>query len=515
MDWTSGYISEIDYTHGYYRALAPGLVDFSLLVAGYEPPRREGARYLELGYGQGLTLNVHAAAAPGEYWGTDFNPTHASNAQTLAKASGADARLFDDGFADLSRRGDLPMFDYIVLHGVWSWVSDDNRRMITNILRDHLKVGGAVYISYNALPGWASAMPLRHLMATHMEAAGNLAQGLVSRIDAAIAFGGSLAEAEARYFTANPAAKSRLESIAGQNRNYLAHEFFNRDWSPMYFSEVHKWLSEAKLGYAAAASSLEQLDAFNLTPPQQQLLAGIGYDVLRETVRDYMLNRQFRADLYTRGARRLTPLERSERWNEVRIVLTNSAEAIPMEVTTARGKVTLKEDLYRPVITALADNDGAPQRLADLADRPDLAHLPPGALFEIIAALVGANYACPAQSDEAAEAAKPYCDRLNTHLIGRAKLTNDVTFLASPVIGAGVPIGRFEQMFLDARRRGKKTPEDWARDAWQVLAKQNQSIIKNGVVLKTADENLDELKTYAKALSERALPLYRRLKVVD
>jgi SAM-dependent methyltransferase len=515
MDWTSGYVSEIDYTHGYYRALAPELIDFSLLLAGYEPPRREGARYLELGYGQGLTLNVHAAAAPGEYWGTDFNPTHASNAQTLAKASGADARLFDDGFADLGRRGDLPMFDYIVLHGVWSWVSDDNRRKITDILRDHLKVGGAVYISYNALPGWASAMPLRHLMATHMEAAGNLAQGLISRIDAAIGFGRSLAESDARYFTANPTAKSRLDMIAGQNRNYLAHEFFNRDWSPMHFSEVHRWLSEAKLGYAAAASPLEQLDAFNMTAAQQKLLSGIGYDVLRETVRDYVLNRQFRADLYTRGARRLTPLERSERWNEVRVVLTKPAEAIPMEAQTSRGKVTLKEELYRPVIDVLADGGGAPQRLADLADRPELSHLPPGGLFEIVAALVGADYASPAQTDAAIEAAKPACARLNAHLVGRAKLSNEVAYLASPVIGGGVQVSRFEQMFLDARARGKKTPDDWARDAWQVLAKQNQSIIKNGVVLKTPDENLEELSAYAKALAERALPLYQRLGVVD
>jgi hypothetical protein len=514
MDWTSGYVSEIDYTHGYYRSLSPTLLDFSLLLAGYEPPRRDGARYLELGFGQGLTLNLHGAASPGEYWGIDFNPAHASNAQTLAKASGADMRLFDDSFEDFSRR-ESPQFDYIVLHGVWSWVSDANRARITSILQDRLKVGGAVYISYNTLPGWSSAMPLRRLMATHMEAAGNLAQGLISRIDAAIAFANELADAEARYFVANPTAKNRLEKMAGENRNYLAHEFFNRDWSPMYFSEVHRWLTEAKLGYAAAASPLDQIDAFSLTAAQQKLLSGISYDVLRETVRDYMQNRQFRADLYTRGARRLSPLERSEHWNEVRVVLTTPPDAIPMEAQTAGAKVILREDLYRPVINVLAENDGAPKRIGDLADRPELSHISPGGLFEIIAALVGASHASPTQSDAVIEAAKPACARLNAHIIGRAKLSDEVIYLASPVIGGGVLVGRLDQLFLDARARGKKKPDDWAKDAWEVLSKQNRSVVKNGVALTTANENLDELNTQAKTLSERSLPLYRRLGIVD
>ena len=44
MDWTSGYVAEIDYTYGYYRELAPGLIDFSLLTSGHLPPRRAGMR---------------------------------------------------------------------------------------------------------------------------------------------------------------------------------------------------------------------------------------------------------------------------------------------------------------------------------------------------------------------------------------------------------------------------------------------------------------------------------------
>ena len=514
MDWTSGYVAEIDYTHGYYRELAPGLIDFALLNAGYEPPSRTGMKYLELGYGQGLSANIHAAATPGEYWGADFNPAHASNARQLAQVSGAEAHFTDDSFAEMADRDDLPEFDYIVLHGVWSWVSDENRAKIVEVIRKRLKVGGAVYMSYNTLPGWAMAMPLRHIMTLHAETAGSDAQGVVGRIEASIGFGTKLAELGARYFAANPNAKGRLEAIAGQNRNYVAHEYFNRDWAPMYFSDVHDRLSDAKLGYAAAASALEQLDGFNLTQAQRETLAGIPYSVLRETVRDYLLNAQFRRDLYTRGARRLSPLERLERLLDLRVTLTGPAEG-EFHVDAGLGRVSLKEEIYRPLIEALAADSGSVKVIGQLANNPKLSTLPPGALLEGIAVLIGAGRAHPAQTDEQIAIAEPRTRKLNAHLIERARISGDVSWLASPVIGGGISVGRFEQMFLGARAKGQKNPADWVKEAWKTLAQQNQSIIKNGEVLKTAEANIEELSAQAKTLASDRLPLFQRLKVVD
>jgi hypothetical protein len=515
MDWTSGYVAEIDYTHGYYRELAPGLVDFALVLAGYEPPNRAEMRYLELGYGQGLSANIHAAAVLGEFWGADFNPTHAANAKSLARVSGAAAHFSDDSFAEMAAREDLPEFDYIVLHGVWSWVSDENRRNIVEIIRRRLRVGGAVYMSYNTLPGWAVAMPLRHMMTLHAEAAGSDLQGVVGRIDGSIQFGAKLAEIGARYFAANPTAKGRLDAIAGQNRHYLAHEYFNRDWAPMYFSDAHDWLSGAKLGYAATANTLEQIDGFNLTAPQRETLGAIPYTVLRETVRDYLLNAQFRRDLYTRGARRLSPLERLEQLREMRIVLTRTPGDDDFSVDTGLGKVALRKEIYGPVVDALAADDGAPKLVGALIDDQKLAKLPPGALVESLAVLVGSARAHPAQSEEAVEAVASRCERLNAYLIERARISGDVSWLASPVIGAGVPVGRFEQMFLGARAAGQKRPADWASTAWKTLAQQNQSIIKNGELLKTAEANVEELSAQAKTLADGRLSQLQRLGVVS
>lgn len=515
MDWTAGYVAEIDYTHGYYRELAPGMIDYALLLGGYEPPNRTNMRYLELGYGQGLSVNIHAAACPGEFWGTDFNPAHAANAQSLAQISQANARFFDDSFGDLIEREDLPDFSYIALHGVWSWVSDENRKAIVEIIRRRLKVGGACYNSYNTLPGWAMAMPLRHIMSLHAETAGSDAQGVVSRIDASITFGKQLAEAGARYFAANAGAKGRLDAIAGQNRHYLAHEYFNRDWTPMYFSDAHEWLNGAKLGYACPAGTLDHMDGFNLTQAQREILNSIPYSVLRETVRDYMVNQQFRRDLYTRGARRLSALERIERLNQLRVCLVVSPEDVANEVETGLGKIALRADIYQPIVEALGADGGSVKRIGDIAESPKVAALQPGALIEALAVLIGSGRAHPAQSDEDAAAAKPRTDRLNAHVIDRSRISGDIGWLASPVLGGGVQVGRFEQMFLGARAKGKRTPKDWAKDAWQTLEKQNQQIIKDGSVLQGAEANLEELTRQAGVMAEKRVAQLQRLGVIS
>src|SRR5262249_10870194 len=136
----------------------------ALLSQRQKPRAGEPLRYLELGFGQGLSLNIHAAACPGEYWGVDLIPAHVANAADLASASGADLRLFNQSFQDLAARDDLPQFDVVGFHGVWSWISDDDRKAVISVLDRHLAPGGVCYVSYNSVPGWSPVAPLRHLM---------------------------------------------------------------------------------------------------------------------------------------------------------------------------------------------------------------------------------------------------------------------------------------------------------------------------------------------------------------
>ena len=68
--WTEGYVTGIDYTYGYHAELSPARLQFSLLTAGYDVslPAAGAMSYLELGFGQGLSLTIHAAATGGRFW---------------------------------------------------------------------------------------------------------------------------------------------------------------------------------------------------------------------------------------------------------------------------------------------------------------------------------------------------------------------------------------------------------------------------------------------------------------
>ena len=230
-DWTAGYVSDIGYTYGYYNELNPHWANLAILEAGFACPRVETA--CELGFGQGVSLNVHAAASEVNWYGNDFNPTQAGFAQSLAKSSNNSAEITDESFADFCQRDDLPDFDFIGLHGIWSWISDENRQIIVDFLNRKLKVGRVVYTGYNTNPGWASMIPMRNLLNQYCETMQPSSVNIEQKIDAALGYVDKLLDLEPKYVTDNPQVAARLKKMKDHQNSYLAHEYFNRDWQPM------------------------------------------------------------------------------------------------------------------------------------------------------------------------------------------------------------------------------------------------------------------------------------------
>lgn len=513
--WTSGYVAEVDYTHGYYREMAPLMLQLAMLSKMQAHRVERPLRYLELGFGQGLSLNIHAAAYGGEYWGTDFNPTQAANARELASASGANIRVLDDSFEEIARRDDLPEFDVIVLHGIWSWISDENRRVIADIARRRLAVGGILYVSYNTTPGWSAAMPLRHLMTLHAELASGEAQGMVPRIDQALDFAQSVVDSNANYFRANPMVAERLKAIKGLNKHYLAHEFFNADWHPMPFSEAARTLEHAKLSFAASSNLIAHVDALCLTKAHQSLLASITHPVLRESVRDYCENQQFRRDIFVKGSRPMTPQQQLENFKSMRFSTMTTETQIPLKMNGAAGEANLQAEIYHPIMAVLAEDGYAPKTVGELCAHSKLRMVPPHQVLQALVVLTGLQHVAPAQDEAGVKAAKPTADALNAHLMEKAMFTADVSFLASPVTGGGIAVGRLQQLFLRAMRRGKGTPQEWAVDVWPIFEAQGQRLIKDGKTLATAVENIAELTSAAQDFAAKRLPILKALRMVQ
>ena len=202
-DWAEGYVTEIAYTRHFLGELDPLRFGFAALAAGVKPPPVDQPfTYFELGCGHGFSTNLMAPANPdGRFFANDFNPSHVFGARSLAARAGlTNVTFFEESFDELAGL-DLPELDYVALHGIYSWISARNRRLIVDFIRRRLKPGGMVYVSYNSLPGSAQTAPLRRLLTEH---ASRQTEPLARRIVGALDFATRLKEAGAGFFAGNP-----------------------------------------------------------------------------------------------------------------------------------------------------------------------------------------------------------------------------------------------------------------------------------------------------------------------
>ncbi|MES3006534.1 MAG: class I SAM-dependent methyltransferase [Pseudomonadota bacterium] len=508
--WTSGYVADIGYTYGYYTELNPLRAKILFSSKGLSFP--EIGTACELGFGQGVSVNLHAAASTTRWYGTDFNPSQAGFAQELAAASCVDAKLYDEAFADFCQRADMPDFDYIGLHGIWSWISDENRSIIVEFIRRKLKVGGVLYVSYNTQPGWAAMVPMRDLLTEHAHVMGTSGQGIVSRIDAAINFVDKLMDTNPAYARANPQIKDRVKAIQQQNRHYVAHEYFNRDWQPMSFADMSTWLATAKLDYACSAHFLDHVDAVNLTAPQQSLLAEIPDPMFRETVRDFMVNQQFRRDYWVKGSRKVSQLLQAEKLRLQEVVLITPRVDVTLKATGALGEATMSEGVYNPVLDYLGDH--SIRSLGEIEDALRTAGINMPQVLQSVMVLINKGDVSTVQDVDVRAQAKASTARMNMYLMVLARGNNEVPCLASPVTGGGIAVSRFEKLFLLALHEGKKQPEEWAGYASQILRRLGEKILKDGKALESDQENLAELVEQANVFASKRLPILKALDVI-
>jgi SAM-dependent methyltransferase len=509
-EWASGYVTDIGYSFGYYSELNPNSATLAILYAGYEPP--SSGVHCELGCGQGLSVNVHAAATGATWYATDFNPTQAAFAQSLASASGAKAYLYDEAFADFCNRTDLPEFDSIGLHGIWSWISDENRAVIVDFIRRKLKVGGALYISYNTLPGWATFAPMRHLMTEHASVMGSPGKGVVNRIDGALDFAQKLIDTNPMFAITNPGVVDRLKKLAVQARHYLAHEYFNKDWHPMHFATVNQWLSPAKIKFACSAHYLDHIDSINLSSTQQAMLKEIADPSFKESVRDFMVNQQFRKDYWIKGARQLSAFEQAELIKQHRLVLITAREEVSLNITCHLGVANMSEAIYTPILDYLAGHKS--RSVGEIAEHVKTKGILLPQVIQAVMVLTGVGHLASVQTNEKIAKAKESARKLNLSILDKARYGNNISFLASPVIGGGVGVNRYQQLFLLALSQGKKQPKEWAQAACDVLASQNQRVVTEGKVIDSSEGNLKQMIKLAETFNATRLAVLRELEAV-
>lgn len=504
--WNEGYVSEVDYIYGYFPELAPIRLKFALLSRGISHDVGDSPNYLELGFGQGLSLNINAATSSGAFFGTDFNPSQAAYAAQIAQAGGKAVTIYDDSFEDMAARGDLPQFDVIVLHGIWSWVSEDARAAIVKIIQAKLKPGGILYISYNCKPGWAPIEPLRHILNVH--AARAAAGGLLSRVEESLNFIQRVVDADAGYFAQYPAIGAMVRSIRDLDRNYVSHEYFNRNWLPESFSEVSARLAEAKMDFAASANVVENIPGLGVPPHCQEILADIADLALYETTRDYLVNRQFRRDIYVKGRRQLSRGEIIDQLEAYRFLVLAEKDELPLSLPTPAGAATLREDIYRPVWAALRSVGGKPVSFAALCDIVVPQGINKTQLAEALFVLSGRGDIAPMTQSATPQEDLTASAALNRELCRRSRFSAGANNLAAPHIGSAIAVGRVQQLILLALWEKKSNVE---ATVWDWLSTQGEHLMKEGQALQTAEENIAEIRRIHDDVKANLMPLLRRV----
>jgi SAM-dependent methyltransferase len=439
--WDDGYVTDVAYTSNVYREATPSWLALTALLFAQRPPDlARPFRYADLGCGNGMTAVVVAATCPhAEVWGFDFNPAHIETARTWAAAAGLTNITFvETSFADLAARdaGALPEFDFIVAHGVLSWISPANQRLVIEIIGQRLRAGGLASVTYNVTTGWAAMQPLQTLMHQIAQARPECADLALPAIFDQLT---QLKDGGAKYFTVNPAVEARLDSLRNQDGRYLAHELLNADWHPLMAATVMDAMTLAKCQFLGSATLTENYDAVSQPPAMLPLIAAATDPRLRETLRDIGMAQAFRRDVYRRGTGTLQPAEHAALLDGVAFARIAPPPAGDVAFTTAAGTVVGRPEIYQPLLALFADG---PVTLATVRQAEAFAARPTGEMLQALILLVAGGYIHPLLPDPAAGQATA---RALNRAIARASADGlDVPRLAAPAIGSVISADALE-----------------------------------------------------------------------
>ena len=473
-----GYVVDLVYATKAYPELSPTSLDTMALMGGVAPPSSDEPSYLELGFGQGLSLNIAAAANPGVYRGVDFIPEHVAWAGRMAAASGADLTVSADSFTEFAAEPGGEDYDYITLHGVWSWADDPARRAIAEILQRRLRPGGLALISYNTPAGWAALEPMRQLFLRYSAASG-LAPAAAMK--GAISLGLRLGELGGKYFADNPVVMKELEKISAMDPHYLVHEYLNEGHRILSFADTHALLEGAGLDYVGPARFAEYLDRRRLKGGALELIAGLDDPLLEETVRDLMQASRFRSDLYVK--RPAPAADEAARRGHL-FALVGAPDAPPV---VERGKAPGFQVLANEVWEVFAADPDTPVSMeAAIAALPTRDASRIELAFMSLCGVGGiAPYAEPTAKTQEQVAA------LNRALMSETAEGRLIPTLAAATTGGGVSVGLSPQLLLQAEAAGEADPAQAATDR---LLAQERRLVDKGSVIEGAEANLAEMR---------------------
>jgi methyltransferase-like protein/cyclopropane fatty-acyl-phospholipid synthase-like methyltransferase len=287
---------------------------------GLLPPDVSRARVLEIGCAAGGNIIPLAASYPeAEFIGVDLSSVQIASGQArIARMGLKNIRLVTQSIADVTRG--LGRFDYIICHGVYSWVPAAVRDAILRVCGENLSEHGIAYVSYNVYPGWKLRGVLRDAMLFH----GSTAQTAAEQVALGRDFLDQLSTITNAGTPYGQMLRFEAKQMAAVEDYYVAHEYLEATNEPCYVSDFFKRLDVFNLGFLTEADlHLTIAENFGTeTGALLRTLSGNGLERMEQYI-DFLTGRTFRQSL----------LVRKEQINRIQRTLT-PASLVGLQLST-------------------------------------------------------------------------------------------------------------------------------------------------------------------------------------
>ena len=325
---------ELGYKSYPFPFTTPAYLEAYGTLVGLKPPTAKTARVLELGATYGGNIISQAVHNPeATFVGIELSQDQVEKGNKII----SDAKLDNVSLLQgdiLNFDESLGNFDYIIAHGFYSWISDEMKDKLLDIISHHLADNGIAYVSYNTYPGWHTMEEVRQLMlfanrghdeSTHKE---KVLRGKTvgSLVGAQILNYDNLKERNSKFLGA-------LRSVMQKDDYYVGHDHLEPHNDPCYLYQFNDHLKANNLAYVGDADlTLSMVRTYDesIADKLEQLAPNSQAD--QEQYLDFMLDTTFRKSIICKASAA----------KDISYAVSNPAEVNTIPVRTAINNFTFQ-----------------------------------------------------------------------------------------------------------------------------------------------------------------------------
>ncbi|WP_251422746.1 methyltransferase regulatory domain-containing protein [Veillonella agrestimuris] len=291
--------SELGYKSMPFPFTTPAALEAYGILVGLEPPSSKTAKVLELGATYGGNIISQALYNPEAHFvGVELSQDQVRKGNEIIATAGlTNIELIQADLASIPKN--LGTFDYIIAHGVYSWVDDSVKDALMTVIEDYLVDNGLAYISYNTYPGWHTMDEVRTLMLfanrdsqdlNHKEkvlkgkTVGSIVGSQILKYD-------NLKERNSKFLGA-------LRSVMQKEDYYVGHDHLEPTNDPIYFYQFVDHLAAHNLSYLCDVDlTLSMVRSFDTDIADQLEKLAPNDQIGQEQYLDFILDTSFRKSI--------------------------------------------------------------------------------------------------------------------------------------------------------------------------------------------------------------------------